>query len=405
MERVLIITDLSIRRQIRVSNVSRALSEAGCQVRCLCLDPETKSSAGELETVGNIEVRHLKVGRIGAKAVAISADFSLYGRLISGAIAKEILDFRPDILHVYNIYVWPGVERAIKRIRPKIIVLDIAENLPEIIQEYAFSQKGLGRALISHRRWVALEERAVAEANRLIFVTEEAASECRSRVGFKAEKSIVLSNYIWPDDLGARESHELERRFDGQFVLLYFGDTALRRGMESLIKGFSLAADKYDNLQLVLVGHSKKEQHVLARLKSVLPHGNRIHLEGFQPLNTLGGYLNVSEVGVCPILRNTHHDTTHANKLFQYLNAGLALLVSDCPSQAALVQATGSGLVHRANDPKSIAREILKLRASTAQLEAFQLNALSSISMGNNWPDAIQLYLKSTRALLPQKKP
>ena len=59
MERVLIITDLSIRRQIRVSNVSRALSEAGCQVRCLCLDPDAKSTAGELKMEGNVEVRHV----------------------------------------------------------------------------------------------------------------------------------------------------------------------------------------------------------------------------------------------------------------------------------------------------------------------------------------------------------
>lgn len=400
MERILIITDLSIRRQIRVSNVSRALSEAGCQVRCLCFDPDTKSTAGDLEIEGNVEVRHVKVGRIGAKAVALSADCSLYGRLISRAIAREIRGFRPDILHVYNIYVWPGVERAIKGLRPKIIVLDIAENLPEIIQEYAFSKKGLGRLLISHHRWVALEERAVVAANRLVFVTDEASAECRSRVGFSAKKSVVLSNYIWPDDLGAFESLELEKRFEGQFVLLYFGDTSLRRGTESLLRGFSLAAAQHDNLQLVLVGNSKQEQHVLANLKRTLPHGERIHLEGFQPLSAIGGYLHVSKVGVCPILRNTHHDTTHANKLFQYLHAGLALLVSDCPSQAALVQATGSGLIHRANDPKSISSAILKLRSSSTQLEAFQSNASSSIATGHNWPDAIQRYLQSVRTVL-----
>ncbi|MBK7635084.1 MAG: glycosyltransferase [Saprospiraceae bacterium] len=77
--------------------------------------------------------------------------------------------------------------------------------------------------------------------------------------------------------------------------------------------------------------------------------GDYISIEGWQNEEDFPHYINISHIGLSPLIRNIHHDTTYANKLFQYMAFGLPLLVSDCDAQRNLVINNNIGFTHKAN--------------------------------------------------------
>jgi glycosyltransferase involved in cell wall biosynthesis len=61
--------------------------------------------------------------------------------------------------------------------------------------------------------------------------------------------------------------------------------------------------------------------------------------------------------------------------VYEYLHAGLALVVSDLPEMRAIVDATGAGVVCNPNDPASIAAAITTFTSNPSRLSAAQTAA------------------------------
>ena len=146
---------------------------------------------------------------------------------------------------------------------------------------------------------------------------------------------------------------------------------------------------------LVIVGRNKREDAFLTVLREESPARDRIHLEGFQPMSRLGAYLAVADVGLSPLVRNVHHDTTHANKLFQFMHGRLPLVVSDCTAQARLVEATRTGLVHRAGDVEALADAIIRLAQDPEEAGAMGRRGRELVDTEIRWNVAIRPYLRA----------
>ena len=186
----------------------------------------------------------------------------------------------------------------------------------------------------------------------------------------------------------------MKRRFADAFVLFYFGDTSRRRGTDLAILAMPRIVAEVPNAHLVIVGKNNREDVFLQELKSLSPVGDHIHLEGFQPMGSLGAYLSVANVGLSPLVRNVHHDTTHANKLFQFMHGALPLVVSDCPAQANLVTTTNTGLVHRGGDVDSLVEAILTLAQNPSMAREMGERGQAAVKARFNWHEEIQPYLQ-----------
>ena len=86
--------------------------------------------------------------------------------------------------------------------------------------------------------------------------------------------------------------------------------------------------------------------------------GAYLSLVGYQPEFDLPKYMAIADIGVSPLKRNPHHDTTHANKLFQFMLGGLPLIVSDCTAQANLVSDYNLGVVFEADNDSSFIQAV-----------------------------------------------
>lgn len=138
------------------------------------------------------------------------------------------------------------------------------------------------------------------------------------------------------------------------------GDISLRRGTDTAIKAVSLLEERIPEIRLILVGNSSGDAD-LKKLVEKLSIENHVYFEGWQEPSLFPSYITASQAGLSPLKRNLHHDTTYANKLFQYMAMGRAVVASDCTAQANLVERKNCGLIHVAGDEKSLAKQILQL--------------------------------------------
>jgi glycosyltransferase involved in cell wall biosynthesis len=162
------------------------------------------------------------------------------------------------------------------------------------------------------------------------------------------------------------------------------GDTGYRRGLMTVLKSVPFLVKKIPNLKVVIVGSSSDFEVLKSYVKS---HkiDQYVKLHGFQPEKDFPRYIRNAEIGLCPIHKNIHHETTYANKIFQYLSYGKPILVSNCLSQQKLVQKYNCGLVFEDQNQESFSKMVIELFENKALYETMSLNAKKSTEETFSW--------------------
>ena len=240
------------------------------------------------------------------------------------------------------------------------IILDLHENRPEIMRFYPHLQKQPGKTLISIERWAKAQNELIQRADKIVMVTPEAVEIAVRDTDSVREKFISLPNTIEKElYLEYPINNQLARKYKKGFDIVYLGDTGLRRGLESALKAMKILIQQIPHAQLVLVGKST-EDHILKSLVEELGISANVHFEGWQDVSLFPSYVAGAEVCISPLKRNLHHDTTLANKIFQYMAGSRPILASDCPAQVAIIEECECGLIHRAEDEKDMAEKLLE---------------------------------------------
>lgn len=389
---IAMVSDGRYSERIRVSNEARAMVAAGAQVTVHMLVPGGESRRFEEKGVKVVEHR---LPRWCFKAKALAAEFPFYSWVVRRVLRRALEGTGPDVIHVHNLFSWRGAYGCRDRHPGATWVLDIAENLPEIMKEYDHVKHGPGRHLVRISAWIDLQRKAVQEADHVVLVTQAAVEDYVEHVGLDRSKALVCDNIPWRDEIGDEQLEEVQDRFKDSFVVFYFGDTSTRRGTDVAIEAMPKVIEKVPNAQLVIVGRNRREDAKLRAMRKQSPARESIHLEGFQPMDRLGAYLEAADVGLSPLVRNTHHDTTHANKLFQFMHGALPLVVSDCPAQAELVKTTGTGVVHRAGDADGLAEALIYLAEHPETREVMGQRGRELVDTEVLWERAIEPYMEA----------
>lgn len=100
----------------------------------------------------------------------------------------------------------------------------------------------------------------------------------------------------------------------------------------------------------------------IAKLKRLARGNDRIRFLDPVPMRELPRFLNAYDVGIF-ILPPTNFNYRYAlpNKLFEYIQARLAVAVSPAPEMARVVRATGCGVVSRDDSPRAMAEALRTL--------------------------------------------
>lgn len=348
----------------RVENEADALIKSGHQVFLFCLRYDSKSAS---DLINNIHVKRYLSNKLEFKLSALAYTFPFYTNLMAKKISHFLGENKIEFIHIHDMVVGKAVFKANIKIGLPV-VLDLHENRPEIMRFYPHLQKFPGRQLISLGKWKQMEEEFIKKANKTIVVTEEAKDEIKNRMVLKDDKIVVVPNTVRKSFYKDVEfDNNILNKYKDKFVILYLGDTGLRRGLQTVIDSMEILKNKIQSqlagnscLKLVIVGENSTDS-VLKQQVDRLKLNEYVDFEGWQDMELFPSYIQAASLGISPLFRNKHHDTTYANKLFQYMSFAIPVLVSDATAQKNLVLKTNCGLLHKEKNAIDFAEKVVEL--------------------------------------------
>ena len=379
---------------IRVEKEGRALVEAGHDVTVLS-PPVTERP--DRETISGIKVRrvpfdraHAGLGRLDKRVRHLMTGVHAgWMRAIDQFAASDGI----DVLHAHDL---PIVETALaageKYGLP--VVADLHENWPEAIRQYRqthdltdqFRPTAVASRLVKPiRRLKHIERRAVRGADRVITVVEEAKRHYVHDCGVDPAKVSVVSNVVDLESFDTMDGAPAPG-YEDEFVLTYLGSlSGGHRGIDSLVRAMPVVNRRVPDAKLLIVGSGGTYADQLRDLASQLGVEHCVEFAGRVPFEEVPSYLAASDVCSVPHRSTPHTETTVPHKLFQYMAARRAVLVTDVGPLGRIVRETDAGMVVPPDDPDAVADATADLHENSDERRTLGENGRAAVERRYNW--------------------
>jgi glycosyltransferase involved in cell wall biosynthesis len=379
----------------RVENEAVSLIKNNHEVHLYCFDYSFKLK--EYEIINEIHVHRIKIPKLLYSLSALAYTIPAYHKYLEKSLKNFIINNGIEAIHIHDMQIARSVFNINKRFKLPVTI-DLHENRPEIMKYYSHVNSFKGKLLISPAIWKKFEFKYIKQADNVIVITEEAKQYYLKQINVPENKFYVVPNTVRKEFY---TDYYLDKtiitKYKNNFVMLYLGETGLRRGLATVIKSLKLLTPVIDNLKLVIVGKSKTD-HILKKIVKDENLEDYVDFLGWQDVSLFPSFIIASKIGISPLHRNLHHDTTYANKIFQYMAFGKPVVVSDCIAQKNLVNKYQCGLVFKDRDEKDFADKVITLYNSKEKYNLFSKNAEISIKNKLTWEikskELIKLYDK-----------
>ena len=341
----------------RVENEAVSLVENGHEVFLFCLKYADEKAS---DIINGIQVKRYSSNTFEYKLSALAYTIPLYSVIMQKKIAKFIRETNIEALHIHDMRIAGAVYKVNVNFNLPV-VLDLHDNIPEVMKLYPHLQKFPGKHLISPKKWKQKEEEFIKKANKVIAVSPEFIETLAVRLPLEKDKLVLVPNTIRKTFFEYYKVNEtIIKKYKSKFVILYLGDTHLRRGIQTAITALVKLKDTIPEIKLVIVGKNTTDI-ILRKQVSNLQLEQFVDFEGWQNVSLFQSYILASEICISPLHRNLQHDVAYANKIFQYMSFAKPLLVSDAIAQRKLVEKVACGLVHKERDSKDFSNKVLAL--------------------------------------------
>jgi len=379
--RIGMIMDTPFPTDTRVENEAATLVAKGHEIYLFHICYEERPSN---EVYESVKISRYHAGKLMYKLSALAYTLPFFRWLITGPVKDFIRTTNVDVLHIHDMLIAEAVFRANESFSLPV-VLDLHENRPEIMKLYKHTNNWPGNWLINLGRWQKKQKILMQQADHVILVTEEARQAAEEIDDISKEKTMALPNTVSFDrfNVDARDP-AIEKLTEEKFTLLYVGDTSIRRGTLNALMAAEMLQEKIPELQLIFVGNSSQD-HLLHTFVKEKRLANIVQFEGWQEPGLLPSYINAADLCLSPLLRNPHHDTTYANKLFQYMACGKAVVGSNCPAQKKVIDTEACGVTYESDDAGDMARVILALYNNPKEILRLGENGARAVQNHWNW--------------------
>ncbi|MEN8702807.1 MAG: glycosyltransferase family 4 protein [Polaribacter sp.] len=387
--RIGMVLDASFPPDPRVENEAVSLVENGHDVFLFCL---SYSKEQKNELINGINVKRYHSNKFEYKLSALAYTIPIYTFLMQQKVQKFIKETKVQVLHIHDIRVAEAVFKANKQ-KKLPIVLDLHDNLPEVMKQYPHLQKFPGKYLISTKKWKNKEEEFISKADKVITVSPEFIKTLKTRLPAQKSKFVLVPNTIRTSFYkNFTVDQSILDKYEKHFVLLYLGDTHLRRGLQTAIAAIPKLRKEIPNIKLVIVGKNTTDSILKKEVKD-LKIEKFVDFEGWKDVNLFQSYIKASDVCISPLHRNLQHDVAYANKIFQYMSFAKPLLVSNAIAQKKLVTKKHSGLVHNEKDSADFSLKVIQLYEDKGLREKLGKNGEDFIKNEFSWEITCQKLL------------
>ena len=267
------------------------------------------------------------------------------------AFGPVIDDLEPDLIHAHDVHMIGIAERAVARARLQGRSLAWIYDAHEYVQGLARYSRRIVTA------WANLEKEYIHRADRVITVSAPLAALLVKDYHLSRPPDLVLNIPIVRDDQhDAFTIRQVIGLPEDVPLVVYSGGIDATRGVHTLVE----AMGNVPGVHLGLVAKARTN-YILSLLETAADGGydDRIHLVGFVDPDKVVPFLSGATMAVHPMVSNKmNHQIALPNKLFEYLNARLPIVVSDNKAMADLITEHGVGAVFGAEDPDDLAAAI-----------------------------------------------
>jgi glycosyltransferase involved in cell wall biosynthesis len=192
---------------------------------------------------------------------------------------------------------------------------------------------------------------------------------------FRAERTISLLNYPLLDELVPAET---TRRGND---IVYVGSITRPRGLHEMVE--AIGRVRSPHARLVLAGNFESVE--LQREAEDLPGWERVEFLGRLGREQLGEHLGRSRVGLVILHPERNYVASYPTKLFEYMAAGLPVIVSDFPFFRELLEPIGCAVFVDPLDPAGLAIAIDDLLAKPERAEEMGRRGAAAVAARLNW--------------------
>ncbi|MBZ2196459.1 glycosyltransferase [Occultella gossypii] len=312
---------------------------------------------------------------------------------LSLSFTREIWRQKPDIIHAHDAHVLKAAVNATNHMRAH-------RARPTLIYDAHEFVVGAVRTSERQRRaWAQMERHYIRAADSVITVSESIADALQRVYRLRDRPTVVLNAPVVGDIAEAPSDIRTDCGLASDVPLLaYSGSTAQKRGVATVVEALTFMPEMH--LAIVCVPSvTHKLSRELARRAAELGVADRVHLlDPVKPEEVLS-YLRSADVGVHPMIGDIpNHEMALPNKLFDYVFAGLPIVVSDLQEMGAFVRRTGVGETFSFGDSADCARALKEVFGSLDEYRATITR--SSLENGYSWESQEvklrELYLRVT---------
>jgi glycosyltransferase involved in cell wall biosynthesis len=346
----------------RIHRIATTLSEAGFEVTVLGRQlPDSLPLSPRAYSTHRMRLRFRR-----GKLFYLFFNLRLFAYLL----------FRPlDILNANDLDTLLAIF-LVAKLRGKRLIYDSHEYFTEVPE---LMDRPKTRAI-----WLRLEKWLFPRLQQAYTVNQDLAKIYAQKYGVKVQ---AIRNLPFRKPLSQPANQEP--------VLLYQGALNLGRGIELMMAAMEYLPDHV----LWIVGKGDRGE-ALRKLWTACPWRDRIRFWGFVPMEKLPEITQKAKLGLSleeDLGANYRYATP--NKVFDYIQAGVPVLVSDLPAVRALVEKYGLGgiLSGTQRTPKDLARHIQLIVEDAKRYESLQracLKAAKTLCWEREREKLLQIYQK-----------
>lgn len=394
--RILMVWDGDYPWDVRVEKVCTTLIASGHEVHLVC-----RNSLGKprREDIGGIHVRRVfSLGPRWPRLNALLTFPAFFSPIWLFEVRAAVNQINPDLVIIRDL---PIALACIPFARRKKIplVLDMAECYPEMLR-CAWKFEGFRPANVLVRNpWLADQIERIAMRNLdMVWVMIGESAVRLEAMGVPASKVRIVSNT--PVDIGVPPARNT-RSTDGVLRVVYVGLINPSRGLRTVMEAARLLRDMGRKFEIKVAGSGKDFQHISSMVER-FGLQKEVQLLGWIDHQRLSEVLANADVGLVPHYVCSHWNNTIPNKIFDYMSAGIPVVVSDAIPVRRIVEETGCGLWYPDTDGAALAQRLVQLEDGAVR-ERYGKSGYQAVVGKYNWQQDSRVLLDSVASLTNHK--
>ena len=238
---------------------------------------------------------------------------------------------------------------------------------------------------LAHRRFRRMETKVLREADSVICISETLRQEAISR-GVSEDKISVVPNAV--DIVTQQEEsellHEMKEKLQGKLVVGYIGSLRELEGVDLTAKAVSILKEQGVDVNFFVLS-SESGQDELRDYCESLGIAEQSHIVGPVPHEQVAPFYDLIDIFVVsrPDTRVTRLVTPL--KPFEAMRSGRAVVMSDLPALAEIIEDGKTGLLYPAGDAQKLSKVIHELLEDESKRAKLGNNAQSWIIENRTW--------------------